>query len=721
MRTLPFRPSLITTGVFLLAAHAASAQSASPPAAAASAPTRQLPDLEVTAPAPAGYQAPRVTVGKQPLAPRELPQSVSVITRRQMDDQDMHTMTEAMQQVTGMTVIANDTMNNQYWVRGYTPGVAYDGVSSYNGFTPSHQFDLAIYDRIEFLRGPAGLLRGSGEPGGVVNLVKKRALKDRAIDVEALVGSWNDRRLTGDVTSALNADQTLRGRVVVSQEERDYFYDHTHGRKLLAMGVLEWDADADTTLSISQTGQDQVVRAPWSGLPASSVAGADGHYALLDVPRNTFAVPDWGRMLYHTDETSAWAERRLGAGWTARLALNHRVQRQYYKYAFTSTGVDPTTQLVSYRSFQGDYDYTRDGADLTATGSLSLFGRTHSVLLGANVEKYLSSGVSGNGPNFANIVFGQVDAITEPTINYTAGSESSTHQEGLLAQVRWSATDALTVVTGVRTTTFRQWSRTIAPAAPTAWKDGARASNEPSFNLGLVYTLNPNWTLYASAADIFVPQTQLKLDGGTLDPRSGRQYEAGAKSEWLDGKLGASLAYFDLRDTGRAYADPASPTNTSYYLNAGKVQSKGWEAEVTGRPLPGLDLVAGYTYVDTHYLADPRNTGLVYAIATPKQQFKLWANQRFGTGSALQGWQLGMGVQANSAAQSSRGWRDEVVNGGWAILNARVAREISPRWTASLLVSNVLDRKYYATVGTPNIYNFYGEPRSLQLTLKGRF
>lgn len=134
-----------------------------------------LPEVLVTAEAEHGYKQEKATVaGKVPLRLREIPNSVSVLTRQQMDDQDMVTMGDAMQQITGVTVIANDTTSNQYIARGYGLGVIYDGVTSYNGMNPSHQFDLPLYERIEVLRGPAGLLRGSGDPGGVVNLVKKR-------------------------------------------------------------------------------------------------------------------------------------------------------------------------------------------------------------------------------------------------------------------------------------------------------------------------------------------------------------------------------------------------------------------------------------------------------------------------------------------------------------------------------------------------------------------
>ncbi|THF65295.1 TonB-dependent siderophore receptor [Pseudothauera rhizosphaerae] len=662
----------------------------------------------------------RASVGKVPLTAREIPQSVSVLTRKQMDDQDMVTITEAMRQVTGVNVIANDTVNNQYFVRGYGLGVMYDGVPSYNGMTPSHQLDLAAYERIEVLRGPAGVLRGSGEPGGVVNFVKKRPQDKFGFSWEASAGSWDNYRAAGDVTGPLNQDKTLRGRLVVSNEDRRYFYDHTQSKKWLGLAAFEYDVTPRTTLSLSFVAQDQDVDAPWSGLPASRNPDGNGVYPLLDVPRSTFNAPDWGRMRYQTEETTAGAEHRFDNGWVAKAVVNHRKQNQYYKYAFTSTGVHPVTNLVDYRSFRGDYHYTRDGLDLYASGPFEFLGRTHNFLVGWNTEVYNSKGKFGNGPNFTNIPFGDTSSLIEPTINYASGSESETAQHGLYSQLRLSVADPVTLVLGARTTTFKAKTRNRAPSTPTAWRDGAEADDEITPYGALLFDLNRYVTLYGSYTSIFVPQTQLKADGGTLEPRTGHQYELGSKAEFFDGKLAASLALFNIRDKDRAYADPDRPTD-NFYLNAGEIESKGWEAEVSGSPLPGLDLVAGYTRLTTRYLKDRNNQGKDYSIASPKHQFKLWANYRFAPDSDLAGVSVGLGLLAQSKAQSSRGWRDELLNSGYGVVNGRIAYQIDKTYSLSLLVNNLLDRKYYASVGTPSMYNFYGEPRNFLLTLRAQY
>lgn len=680
-----------------------------------------LPEVVVTAERERAYNAAQATIAsKVPLTPREIANSVSVLTREQIEDQGLVTMPEALQQITGVTVIANDNSNAQYWARGYGMGVMYDGVTSYNGMTPSHQFDLPLYERIEVLRGPAGLLRGVGEPGGVVNLVKKRPKDTFGFSWAAGAGSWDNYRLEGDVTGPLNEDKSLRGRLVLAEENRGYFYDHTHGQKWLGMGALEYDLTPATTLGLSFSAQDADVKAPSSGLPTSSAVDASGHYQLLDVSRSTFNAPDWGKLLYHTEELSLSAEHRFDNKWVAKISANHREWSQYYKYAYTSSSMNATTNRVSYASMQGDNDYTRDGIDLFANGPFELFGRTHNLLFGFNAEVYKYTGKSGKGPNYSNVLFGDISTLTEPNIAYTSGNASETEQHGIYSQLRLSLADPLTLVLGGRTTSFINKTRNISPSVETAWKDGAKANNEITPYAGLLYDVTRNITLYGSYADIFIPQTQIKADGSTLDPRVGHQYEIGSKGEFIDGKLAASLAWFDIRDKNRAYADPAYPSS-SYYLNAGEIESKGWELEVSGKPVRGLDVMTGYTYLTTEYLSDRSSEGKSYSIFTPRHQLKLWSNYRFDADSALSGFSLGLGVLAQTKAQSSRGWRDEVVNTGYVVFNGKIGYQIDKHHSLALAINNILDHKYYASVGTPSTYNFYGEPRNFMLTLRGTY
>lgn len=681
-----------------------------------------LPEVLVTAPVMDSYKADKASIfGKQPLSLREIANSVSVLGKQQMEDQHMTTVADAMQQATGVTVIANDTLNNQYLIRGYNSvGVMYDGVTSYNGLSPSHQFDLPLYERIEVLRGPAGLLRGVGEPGGIVNLVKKKPQKDFAASWEASAGSWNNNRLVGDVTGTMNDSGSVQGRLIASSEDRNYFYDHTHSNKWLLSGALRFALNPQTTFDISYTGQDQTVKNPWSGLPSYTTTDSQGHYQLLNVSPSTFNAPDWGRSSYNTQELSAALEHKFGNEWAARLNVNHRVQKFYYKYAYTSSGLNPQTNTINYSSMRGDYTYTRDGVDLSLSGPLAMWGRKHDMLLGFNVDEYNSKGRSGRGPTYSGVNYASGSTLAEPVINYSSGSESNTRQSGFYTQGRLHLGDATTLLLGARTTTFLARSHSISPSTVTDWKDGAKASNRVTPYGGLLYDLSPQLTLYASYADIFVPQTQQKADGSTLDPRLGRQFEVGAKGDFLASKLGMTLALFNIRDKNRAYADPAYPSS-NYYLNAGEIESQGVELEVQGKVNSRFDISAGYTYMTTRYLSDPSNQGKTYSIQTPRNQFKLWSNYTFADTGWLRGFSAGAGLIAQSRVQSSRGWSDEVVNSGYVVGNARIGYQFNKNYSLALNINNLFDTRYYASVGTPNIYNFYGEPRNVMLTIRGKY
>jgi len=674
-----------------------------------------LPEVLVTADAEHGYKAAKATVaGKSPQTLREIPNSVSVLTRQQMDDQEMVSMVDAMQQITGITVIANDNLSSQYIARGYGLGVMYDGVTSYNGMNPSHQFDLPLYERIEVLRGPAGMLRGVGEPGGVVNLVKKRPKDAFGLSWATSAGSWDNYRAEGDITGPLNADKSLRGRLIVADEERRFFYDHAQSKKWLGAGLLEYVLSPQTTFSLSFNSQEHEVKAPYG----NAVPGYTT-YQLPDYPRSTNAQPDWSKSSYLTNEVSVSAEHKFDSKWLTKASFNHREQNSQYKNIYTGR-LNPATNLVNYSTTKGDYDYTRDGFDVYANGPFDLLGRTHNLLIGFNWESYHTKGRSGSGPTYSNVVFGDLSRLVEPNIPYTSGSESDTAQQGLYSQFRLSLADPLTTVLGFRTTTFKAKTRSVSPSVPTNWTDGAKADNEITPYAGILYELTKQITLYGSYADIFVPQTQLKADGSTLSPRTGRQFEVGSKAEFFDGKLGASFAYFDIRDKNRAYADPASPVGITYYLNAGEIESKGWELEVSGSPLRGLDVTAGYTHLNTRYLKDRTNEGLVFSIQTPKDQFKLWSNYLFSNDSPLAGFSAGLGGWAHSGIESSRGVRQTPSTGFTAVANGRIAYRIDKTYSISLMVNNLFDRKYWASIGT-NTYNFYGEPRNFMLTLRASY
>ena len=683
----------------------------------------KLPPIKVNVDKEKTYKAATATIGgKTPQTIRETPNSVSVITKQQMEDQNLRTIQEVLTQTTGVNVIANDTVSSQYYARGYALGVMYDGVTSYNGLTPSHQFDTVIYDRVEVLRGPAGILRGVGEPGGVVNLVKKKPQSKFGANLNLSTGSYSNNSVSLDLTGPLIKSKAIRGLVSLSSVNRDFFYDYTHEDKFTIYTALEVDLLANTTLGANFTSQTSEVKDPWSGVPTSSATDANGHYILLDVPVNTFYSPEWGRMNYSTNETNTYIEHKFNNGWKVRGNYNLRQQNFLWKYGYTYSAVNVATKRLDYAAQAGDYDYTREGYDIFVNGPVELFGRTHDLTVGFNQDNYLSSGISGSNRTYrTGVLWGDMSNFAEPNIPFTSGAQSRTRQNGIYFQAKANILDNLKFAFGGRTTNFKAASRSIAPSTSgLTWKPGAKADNEFTPYAGIVYDITDAITLYTSYADIFVPQTQLKADGSTLDPRTGRQFEYGVKTDLADGKLSASFALFDLKDKNRAYADPAYPNN-AYYLNAGEISSKGYETEISGELLPGLQINAGYTYLKTEYEKDRTNQGKTYSIQSPKYQFKLWSDYTFPQSSAFKGLDVGLGVIAYSSAQSSRGWRDEVVNKGYKVANARIGYKFDEHYAIDLTINNIFDKKYYESVGTPNIYNFYGSPRSYILSLKAKY
>jgi outer-membrane receptor for ferric coprogen and ferric-rhodotorulic acid len=212
------------------------------------------------------------------------------------------------------------------------------------------------------------------------------------------------------------------------------------------------------------------------------------------------------------------------------------------------------------------------------------------------------------------------------------------------------------------------------------------------------------------------------VDGTVLDPRVGHQWEFGAKGEHLSKRLLTALAVFDIRDRNRAYVDPI---NAGFFVPLGEVESKGWEVEVTGRVTPPWDLSAGYTWLDTKYLFNETRNGQALSYLYPKHSLKAWSTWRV-SGGQLKGLTIGAGVQAYSKSASGV---DTVNAAGvvtvaarrqpaYAVASANLSYPIQRHLQLAAQVNNVFDRTYYTRLGGTNIYNTFGEPRSVMVSLR---
>ncbi|MBG4793559.1 Fe(3+)-pyochelin receptor FptA [Pseudomonas aeruginosa] len=674
----------------------------------------ELPDMVISGESTSATQPPGVTtLGKVPLKPRELPQSASVIDHERLEQQNLFSLDEAMQQATGVTVQPFRLLTTAYYVRGFkVDSFELDGVPALLGNTASSPQDMAIYERVEILRGSNGLLHGTGNPAATVNLVRKRPQREFAASTTLSAGRWDRYRAEGDVGGPLSASGNVRGRAVAAYEDRDYFYDVADQGTRLLYGVTEFDLSPDTLLTVGAQYQHIDSITNMAGVPMAK----DG--SNLGLSRDTYLDVDWDRFKWDTYRAFGSLEQQLGGGWKGKVSAEYQEADSRLRYAGSFGAIDPQTgdggQLMGaaykFKSIQRSLD-----ANLN--GPVRLFGLTHELLGGvtyAQGETRQDTARFLNLPNTpVNVYRWDPHGVPRPQIGqYTSPGTTTTTQKGLYALGRIKLAEPLTLVVGGR----ESWWDQDTPA--TRFKPGRQFTPYG----GLIWDFARDWSWYVSYAEVYQPQADRQTwNSEPLSPVEGKTYETGIKGELADGRLNLSLAAFriDLENNPQEDPDHPGPPNNPFYISGGKVRSQGFELEGTGYLTPYWSLSAGYTYTSTEYLKDSQNdSGTRYSTFTPRHLLRLWSNYDLPWQDRR--WSVGGGLQAQS--DYSVDYRGvSMRQGGYALVNMRLGYKIDEHWTAAVNVNNLFDRTYYQSLFNPNWNNRYGEPRSFNVSLRGAF
>ncbi|AVK08224.1 MULTISPECIES: Fe(3+)-pyochelin receptor FptA [Pseudomonas aeruginosa group] len=673
----------------------------------------ELPDMVISGEGTSASQPPGVTtLGKMPLKPREIPQSASVIDRERLEQQNLFSLDEAMQQATGVTVQPFQLLTTAYYVRGFkVDSFELDGVPALLGNTASSPQDMAIYERVEILRGSNGLLHGTGNPAATVNLVRKRPQREFAASTTLSAGRWDRYRAEVDVGGPLNASGNVRGRAVAAYEDRDYFYDVADQGTRLLYGVTEFDLSPDTLLTVGAQYQHIDSITNMAGVPMAK----DG--SSLGLSRDTYLDVDWDRFKWDTYRAFGSLEQQLGGGWKGKVSAEYQEADSRLRYAGSFGAIDPQNgdggrlmgAAYKFKSIQRSLD-----ANLN--GPLQLFGLTHELLGGITYAQGETRQDTAQLLNLAdtpvNVYRWDPHSVPRPQIGaYRSPGTTTTTQKGIYALGRIKLAEPLTLVLGGR----ESWWDQDTPA--TRFKPGRQFTPYG----GLIWDFARDWSWYASYAEVYQPQDRQTWNSEPLRPVEGKTYETGIKGELADGRLNLSLAAFriDLENNPQEDPDHPGPPNNPYYISGGKVRSQGFELEGTGYLTPYWSLSAGYTYTSTEYLKDSQvDSGTRYSTFTPRHLLRLWSNYDLPWQDRR--WSVGGGVQAQS--DYSVDYRGvDMRQGGYALVNLRLGYRVDEHWTAAVNVNNLFDRTYYQSLSNPNWNNRYGEPRSFNVSLRGTF
>ncbi|WP_256081107.1 TonB-dependent receptor [Massilia sp. YIM B04103] len=661
------------------------------------------------------YTSSVVTMGRGEQAMKEIPQSVSVLTRQRMDDQGITDLRQATNSVTGVVGAQGVGPGLVIFSRGFQIDQwQYDGVPM-----PRNTYALgnwasegmAFYDRMEVLRGASGLLQGTGSPGGAVNLVRKRGQAERAITLTAKAGSWDGFGAQVDAGGALNAEGTLRGRVLLDEDRSHSYIDSVWNRAHTQYAALDYDLSSATTIGLGVSHASNRSRPMLIGLPRS-VGGAD-----IGLPRSTYTGAWWNRSQNEQSNLFFDLEHRFNDRWTYKFAGIAMRERNSSVHQRIAGEADAAGKGVDYANFAVDFSSRKRGFDTYLRGQIDALSLQHELILGANYSQFNSDDAYTRtwekGVDLWNIRHDRPwqDFNSIAAKDRARTSTYDTEQKGVYSTWRTKFSPALTAVVGGRLSWFRE-----IYAAPGTSETKAESGKFTGY-AGLVHALNKDWSAYVSYADIFEPQAERDAGGHALDPVTGRNYELGLKGELLQGRLNTSFAMFRYDHSGRAVRDLAAGfACDGWYCSraSGKVRSQGGEAEVSGEVARGLQLFAGYAYTTTKYLSDPENEGQIFSTWAPKHMLRVWADYKL-TG-ALRNVSVGGGVNTQS---HTLGYGRTFNVPGFSTWSARLAYQVTPEVSLALNVNNVFDKRYYVPAySTTASNNHYGDPRSAMLTLK---
>lgn len=655
---------------------------------------------------------------KLDLSLKETPQSVTVFTRQQIEDQNLNSTSAILAQTPGVTSIQYGQEGagyTTYYSRGFAiTNVQRDGLptstASFGGSDMLGLEDSAIYDRIEVTKGSTGLTSGSGNPSASINYVRKRPTADLTGAINVQAGSWNNYRSQIDVGGALNEDGSIRGRTVAAYEQGGNQQDRYHRQNTVLYGALDVDLTEATTLTTAMTAQQVKINdATPHGFPFISHDGQEQvTFDRKDNAAANFTYSDTEKLNIFLGLEHQFNDNwQGGANYAFTKARN---EREYgvagsggltYDAPFT-VNKDLTLQPGQMVVTSGRFESTPEvhSLDLYTSGKFNAFGQEHSVSFGVNGYS-LKSDDPSFGRYFTPVAIeGWNGHVARPNIQQSGRTVVDERQLGAFGVAKLQLLDPLKLIIGTRVS---NWERKVT-------------DNEQKQNgvftpyAGLVFDITNHLSAYTSYTTIFNPSTRQDVGGHYLDPEEGNSVEAGLKADFYDGRLNASAAYFSMQQDNFAIVDgdKLTPDGGQAYIAVNGAEVKGYEMSLTGEILPNWNIQAGYTHTNAKNQAgQPLNTYL------PEDTFKLFTTytwDKLTVGGGVN-WQSKFYDAAATGLAAQLKQQDD-----YYLVNLMGRYQVNDDVSLGVNINNLFDEEYKL-----NVSNSWGAGRNITASLNYKF
>lgn len=635
-----------------------------------------------------GYSVPNASTATKTDTPiRDIPQSIQVIPRQVLEDQGVTRLQDALQNVSGITKWGNfgGTEGGGFVIRGFEQDETFRDSLRDNDF---YSFsETANIEQIEVLRGPASVLFGQAQPGGIINITTKKPLREPYYNLSFEAGSYDFYRPTLDISGPLNADKNLLYRLNVAYQNSDSFRDFVNTERFFIAPVLTWEIGDRTTLSLNF---EYLYNDPLydRGLTALS----DGS---LQLPIDRFlgypSLDDYTQKFYRSGYIF---EHRFSDNWQLRNA-----------FAITSArnqgqNVDSNGDLIDERLLPrvlDRSDFIREAYTLQTDliGKFNTGSITHQLLFGVDLGRRTSYLNLENAELPPIDIFDPVYDIARPT-EFQVSFKERIFQDtvGIYLQDKITLLDNLKLLVSGRFDSFDQDSQ-----FPVDDTTNNQSDNAFSPRIGIIYQPSETISLYTSYTRSFFPADvySRSADNSPFDPERGTQYEIGIKGDFLDSRLSGTLAAYKITKKNVLTTDPI---DDEFSIQVGEQQSQGIELNVAGEILPGWKIIAGYAHTDAEVSEDsniPIGDRLTNVAANTAN---LWTTYEIQSGD-LQGLGFGLGLffvgereteLPNSNAQLASYFRTDA-----SLFYRR------DNWRAAINIRNLFDTEYYETSQFRNI------------------
>ncbi|WP_246856682.1 TonB-dependent siderophore receptor [Acetobacter vaccinii] len=704
------------------------------------------------------YTAPETSASTGlPLSLRETPQTVTVMTRQVMDDQQINTLDDVLNTTPGVTSYANDNAGRTtYRARGFDitnykiDGMQIDASTSFGGVGSSMNMDL--YDNVQIVRGANGLLGGTGDPSATIYLQRKAPQREFSANGLLRLGNWNEHRVMADLNTPLNHSGTIRSRYVFSWDDTDTFRVREHVNRIGALANFTADISSRDTLNFGfQYERTRNDGASWgTNVP---IWYADG--TKTNLPRSTNPAADWSQAT--RDQYTAFInyDHDFSAGWHLKAGYM-RTQGSSYnnlgvaKINNASRGTyggfwnqDGTGAYLN--ALHAEYEDARDNADVHISGPIHAFGRKHQLVFGFNgyndeLTQYSFSKALGNCSIAGVTPYSgcQYRATGLPIANWQTWDGSypnfATHRTharevdvtrnyGAYASGRFVLAKGLSLILGGRMSSYQAYTGTYNTANKYS---GSTSTGQQNAVLtpyaGMVYDFTKTMSIYGSYTNVYTPQSNLRdANNKPLDPVMGKSYETGLKGAFFKQRLNTSLAFYLNRQNNVAQATGAtnSTTGEAIYESVNGVKTEGIDFDASGELLPGWNVFFGYSYLyekGLSYRQDPHHlVRLTTSYTFPGKLHHLTIGGGVSSQSSTE-WSTNPGRPLGNGKYDSSNLRVK----GYTLINIMARYRVANWLDIAGNITNLTDRTYVRQEG---FYDgmIYGEPRTFSFTLRGHY